>query len=254
MGLFINQNKYNDLYKNESEIHEPNQKVFIRNHVAEMIKEQQKVNNNLHHAFLKLSGLQEQFENRQTGRWNDVSDQLKELKKMNDEQDKFENNILLYLKKLEASNNELQNIFETERLSEQDFMGEIEHLSESYHEIANRLGEYRVTIEQLTGKISEQHDLQKQMAEQLAGQESVQEDVVNRLENQEALTEKIMRNIDYFRSILFERTAYLAEKIENGYNLTSSYIAKIMTGNEQPVALYMTRGEKREKRIDTKEK
>lgn len=60
-----------------------------------------------------------------------------------------------------------------------------------------------------------------------------QDEVLNRLEHQEALTEKITRQIEYFRSILFERTNYLAEKIESGYHHTSSYIANLMGNSDK---------------------
>jgi hypothetical protein len=47
------------------------------------------------------------------------------------------------------------------------------------------------------------------------------------------LTEKIIRQIDYFRATLFERTNYLAEKIDTGYNYAVSYVSKLMTNNDQ---------------------
>ncbi|CAM4078550.1 hypothetical protein [Lederbergia lenta] len=60
--------------------------------------------------------------------------------------------------------------------------------------------------------------------------------------------EKVVRQIDHIRSILFERMTYLAEKVENGYRLTSSYVYKLMTGANQPFALFMANEKQKEKK------
>ncbi|MDQ6597448.1 hypothetical protein E2K98_06635 [Bacillus salipaludis] len=69
--------------------------------------------------------------------------------------------------------------------------------------------------------------------------------VLTRLDRQEALTEKILRQINHIRSILFERTNYLATKIEDGYKVTSTYVYKLMTGSEQPLT-FLLRNDKKE--------
>src|SRR5699024_12866080 len=63
--------------------------------------------------------------------------------------------------------------------------------------------------------------------------------MLDRLENQEALMEKFHRQISEFRSILFERSSFLAEKIEDSYNLTSSYFYQLVSGSDTPLTLYM---------------
>ncbi|MBI0577134.1 hypothetical protein IEC97_07155 [Neobacillus cucumis] len=69
--------------------------------------------------------------------------------------------------------------------------------------------------------------------------------VLTRLDRQEALTEKILRQINHIRSILFERTNYLATKIEDGYKVTSTYVYKLMTGSDQPLS-FLLRNDKKE--------
>lgn len=58
--------------------------------------------------------------------------------------------------------------------------------------------------------------------------------MLKRLDTQEALLDKLGRQLNHVRSILFERTNYLVDKIDEGYKLTSSYVYKLMTGSEQP--------------------
>jgi predicted nucleic acid-binding Zn ribbon protein len=92
-----------------------------------------------------------------------------------------------------------------------------------------------------------QEDLQKQLSEKISKQEEFQMGVLNRLDQQEALTEKIFRQINHIRSILFERTNYLAEKIDEGYKITSSYVYNLMTGSDQPVTFYLMNNKNTEK-------
>ena len=80
-----------------------------------------------------------------------------------------------------------------------------------------------------------QEELQKQLTEKFNNQEEFQTGVLTRLDQQEALTEKIFRQINHIRSVLFERTNYLAEKIDEGYKITSSYVYNLMTGSDQPI-------------------
>lgn len=92
-----------------------------------------------------------------------------------------------------------------------------------------------------------QEEIQKQLSEKLSKQEEFQKGVLTRLDQQEALTEKIFRQINHIRSILFERTNFLAEKIDEGYKITSSYVYNLMTGSDQPITFYLMNNKKEEK-------
>ncbi|UJL46305.1 hypothetical protein KFZ58_18460 [Virgibacillus sp. NKC19-16] len=238
MGLYINQDNHTDIFKNNTAIHEPNQGIFIRNHMAEMIEEQQKVNVSLHRSFHGLKDLHQQQGIVQADRWQEVGSRLHELKEMNFQQEKLESQLLERLQKLENEN-----------VSEQEFTRRIDQLRQSQQAVENQLETYGLANEQLFTKMDEQTALQKQMAEEIANQENSNEEVLSRLENQEALMEKVVRQLDHFRSILFERTIFLAEKMEDGYHLTSSYVDQLMSGSDQPVTFFMTK-RKQEKDSD----
>jgi ribosomal 50S subunit-associated protein YjgA (DUF615 family) len=101
---------------------------------------------------------------------------------------------------------------------------------------------------ELATKMEQQMELQRDMVKQIANQEVFQEEVISRLENQEALTEKLMRKVDNFRSILYERTHFLADKIEEGYNATSSYIYEMVSSTALPPLQYKLK--ESEKKVD----
>ena len=125
------------------------------------------------------------------------------------------------------------------------------HVGEQLNDLRNRLDRYEDTNHQLVLKMNQQLELQKEVAEKMTKQEEFQGEVLERLDNQEALMDKISRQINHIRSILFERTNYLATKIDDGYKLTSSYVYNLMTGSEKPLTFFlMNRKEENQKQSD----
>ncbi|MCG1027708.1 hypothetical protein J5S49_05340 [Virgibacillus halodenitrificans] len=238
MGLYIN-HRHGDIYKNNEGIQAPNQEVFIKNHVAEMIEEQQRVNKSLSTSFYELKNLYEQQSNKQTHQWKDITTQLNQLKQLNDTHDKLENDVIKVLQKLEGNQLSIQKLIEENYLSKETYDQQLNEITSGYQDIADKLERHREVNEKLTSKVEQQTEWQKEIGEKVKEHEVSQEKVLERMENQEAITEKITRQMDHFRSILFERTNYLADKVEEGYHLTTSYVAKLMSDPERPLA-YMT--------------
>ncbi|WP_164670474.1 hypothetical protein [Virgibacillus doumboii] len=239
MGLFINKNKHPDVFRNDGEILEPNQGYFRYDHFSEMINEQKKINRALSDSFHNLKALQHKQNNTQANRWRDVSRQLHSLNETKVKHEQFENQAIEWLQTLDKNNRKLQQIAENEDQTNQRIMNEINALQQSNGEVFSKLEEYESTGEQLTEQVNELIDFNKQLTERIDGQDHQQKNVLDRLENQEALMEKTLRQLDHFRSILFERTSHLSEKIESSYDLTSSYVYKLMTGSDRPLTLYM---------------
>ncbi len=150
---------------------------------------------------------------------------------------------------LQQSLREMEIAFKQQEQIQVTRLKKLEHQLEKLHEqhqvhedheshVVAWLEKHETKNEVLGETLVQQLDLQKQVVEQLNSQEQLNEEIVNRLENQEALMEKIVRQVDYLRSILFERSHFIAEKIENGYLNTSTYIQKLFTRSEsQPTRL-----------------
>ncbi|WP_190284875.1 hypothetical protein [Bacillus sp. S3] len=113
-------------------------------------------------------------------------------------------------------------------------------------DLSNRLTKNEEVNQQLSLQMNEQLELQKIAAEKLEKQDDFQSGVLKRLDNQEALLDKLARQVNHIRSILFERTNYLAERIEDGYKVTSSYVYKLMTGSDQPLTFFLMNHKKEE--------
>lgn len=213
MGLFINSEQHHNMYKSKQNINGPNQTTFRRDHLSELLKEQQKMNDILQKSVLKLGLLNEQRDQRQLNQWQAMNGRLGQLEKVNNQQDQRELQIIKQLNILTDENKKLQMMIKNNHVSSQ--------------EIADQIKKYSLNNERISHQLTEQ--------------EKSQLEVLKKLDNQEALTEKMLRQMSNLRSSLFERTSYLAETIEDSYKLTSSYIYQLLTGTEQPLTFYMHR-------------
>lgn len=239
MGLFINHNEHPKVFKNNGKILEPNQGYFHKDNFADMIHEQKEINQSLTNAFHEIKSMYHRQQHANASKWKNIGDQLQALNKREREHEKFEHQTMEWLAKLERNNQQLQHILENEDTMKKEVAGKVESLNESSRDIVERLAAYESINQKMTQKVNELAEMNRGMAERVAGQDKAQEEMLDRLENQEALMEKFHRQISEFRSILFERSSFLAEKIEDSYNLTSSYFYKLVSGSDKPLTLYM---------------
>ncbi|MCM3569574.1 hypothetical protein [Neobacillus mesonae] len=243
MGLYMNKRQNPGLYKNNKSIQEPNQAYSRRDFLTEIMKEQEQANAALKHSLAELKSRTMTQEKSHLQQWNQVDQQLTELRKNNLEQKDFEQQIIQFLQTLKEKNIHFEKALEDEALIKENMLEKVNELSESLQEMKQRLEVQDKTNQQMTKQIDEQLEIQKNTA---AKQEEFQGEVLQRLDNQEALTEKMLRQLNHIRSIIFERTNFLASKIEDGYKLTSSYVYKLMTGSEQPLTFFMLNQKKEE--------
>lgn len=242
MGLFINKDEHPEVFKNTEKIEEKNQIAYKSDFWTELVNEQKIANDSLNNSLKELKQLYEQKEQTSNERWQEIEIYLHDLKMIGREQEHSENHILEMLDKLNDQNKE---ILDNDTVYKQELMDEFSVIKKTNEDVAMRLEKYDSANEQLISKFDEQLKLQREMSEQVLDQHRKQEIVSNKLEEQEAVTEKIVRELHHIRSILFERSSFLAEKIEHGYKRTSSFIYHLITGSNQSKTLVI-KGEKRE--------
>lgn len=248
MGLFINHGHHPNVFKSQENIHAPNQGFVKYNSLTELLNEQQKANMELMKSIAELKSCSKQQEVVQKGHWNQIKHQMNALKENNLHREEFESQLVQRLKNLDEKSSHLQEIVENESLVTKSILEEINSLSESDREITDRLKENEVSNQVLSAQLNEQMDFQKEITEKLSIQEKHQVEVLKRLDTQEALTEKISRQLNHIRSIIFERTNYLAVKLEEGYKLTASHVYKLMHGTDQPLNFSLMNHKKEEQK------
>lgn len=224
LGLFMNNEQHHGIYISSERINEQNQATFRKDHLAELLKEQQKTYETLYKSMLKLGIQHKQQDTRQLKQWQEVSDRLSGLENVYNQQSQQTFQMIEKLKRLTDDNETLQMMMENKRISDQRIIDQIRQDS--------------LTNQELLQQVIEQSENQQEVS--------------LRLENQEALMEKALRQIDNLRSSLFERTNFLAETIEDSYKLTSSYLYQLLTGADQPLTFYMSGEKKREKEKEKK--
>ena len=235
MGLYINHNSHQGIFKNKEDISAPNQGFFIRNHMEEMIKAQEKVNASMEKAIANMNSYQKQQDGIQQGKWLEMQEHLQRLLDMNTKHEQVEGHVMKQLLMLDEKNELLSNMIKENTSDENNKM---KQMHASQQEILSKLKGYETEAQRLIGKIDEQALLHQQLAKRVSEQENSQGEMLDRMENQEALTQKMLRQFDHFRSSLFERTAFLAEKIEESAKFTSAYMTKLLSGKDQSSELF----------------
>lgn len=97
-----------------------------------------------------------------------------------------------------------------------------------YRRLLTNLAAISEKNERLANQVTAYMERQEEITNQLAIDKNRMKGLEKRVEEQEAITAKVVRQLDHFRSVLYERTNYLAEKVEEA---TASIIRFIK--NEQ---------------------
>ncbi|WP_047985745.1 hypothetical protein [Ornithinibacillus californiensis] len=239
MSLFINNQAHPNLYKNRTSINEPNQTIYQSDYLKDLLAEQSKMNDTFQQTMKNLRITFQKHQYSEAKKWREVNENLDELKKNNEQHEEFEQQTREWITMLERNSQELHRIVEQNGTINQDILSEINRIHSSNDEIMKQLAAFHAANEQVSSKMGELADQQKLMTEQVSAQDNKQDKVLEQLENQEALMEKSYRQLSTLRSILFERTSFVAEKIEESYKLTSSVLYKFLTGTDKPLTLMM---------------
>ncbi|WP_405096735.1 hypothetical protein [Oceanobacillus sp. FSL H7-0719] len=241
MGLYFNDKTHKNMYKNQGEIEGNNQRIYVKNHISEMIKEQEKINNSLKQTLLEIKTTNDRHQHKNESKWLHIEAQLMELQQFNADYKVIEERVIDYLSKLEKDNEKIHEQLEEGKLSEQELQEELSKINSSYQIISNQLADAARENEQLSMKFDKHSNLQEELSEQLTVQVESNAEIEKRLDNQEALTEIVIRQMDHFRSLLFERTNYLSEKIEE----TFGYILGVLTNKQAETNFLMYESSKR---------
>ncbi|WP_438311850.1 hypothetical protein [Sporosarcina sp. FA9] len=205
MALFMNEREHPGVYKNSGNRIEPNQNSFKTDDVTELLKEQRSENDKLKHSLWNLEKTMKKTEQRLIKQSDRIGNQFDKLEELDYRHEVFENNTSIWIEKINIENKSQQYVLSNSLLVEKD----------------------------LASKIDEQSNSQKTIVKQLVEQEVGLVEIEKRLENQEALMEKVLKQIDYYKSVLFERTQIFAGKIEQSYTNSTSYVSRLVKGRDR---------------------
>lgn len=207
MALFLNEREHPGVYQNSVNRIEPNQNSFKTDDVTELLKEQKNENDKLQYSLRNLEKTMKKTEQRLFRQSDRIRNQFDKLEELDYRHEVYENKTSTWIEKINIENKVQQHVLSNSLLVEKD----------------------------LASKIDEQSNTQKTIVKQLVEQEVELVEIGKRLENQEALMEKVLRQIDYYRSVLFERTQLFTGKIEQGYTNSTSYVSRLVKGKDRNV-------------------
>ena len=228
MGLYINHDEHKHVFKPKGKLTARQQVYYRRDHLSELIQEQNRLNESIKKSLYELNMSHKQQRHVQNYQWNDTRQQLEELYKQNEQQD-----VTQLISSLE------QQITEIIRSNKDDHLKQLDMIHQFHDEVLVKINNYAQQYEDVIEKFSEQTINQQKTDDYLAEQEANQEKITKRLEDQEALTQKLVRQVDHLRSIIFERVSYLADKIDTVYKDTSTYLSQTLTKSVLPASRYI---------------
>jgi hypothetical protein len=277
MGLFINKGKHPEVFKNLVARNENNQELHRKDYLKEILQIQHSTNLSLSQSLDELKLHNHKQKEFQSIQWDDLNNQLNDMKRREFEHHNLDFQIMERLKNLEEKQKTIYAFLENETEHKLEIMNEMQIQNRIFQEMAMQIEKYEELTQRLSEQIEKHHvgltekiqqyegfqtevlsrldkheqlnqhlseqmqiqtNLDQKLEKQISQQESYQTEILTRIDNQEALIEKLARQIYHFRSIIFERSNFLAEKIENGYKLTTSYVHKLFTSSEQPLTFY----------------
>lgn len=232
MGLFFNKKNHSDLYKGDS-ISERNQAIYRTDSLSEAMNEQKKSFDMMNEKYSEMEKQLQKQRRIQSDRWITTGIRFEEILDHQSQHRKFELEAIETLERLERKHKELQKMLETKKIMNEELVEQINMLNQSNVEIADRLEKFDADQEKLLTKMDAQIEKQDQFSFTLEEQRTAQTEIAERIELHEGLIEKMIRQMDFLKSVIFERSHFLAEKIDKSYQLTTTYISNLRGKSNQ---------------------
>lgn len=226
MGLFFNKKSHSDLFKGDN-IAERNQTIYRTDSLSEAMKEQKKSFDMMNEKYSEMEKQLQKQRRIQSDRWRTTGIRFDEILDHQSQHRQFEQEAIETLERLDQKHKELQRMLENKRKMNEQLVEQINMLNQSNAEIAERLDKFDADQEKLLTKMDAQIEKQDQFSLAMEEQKTAQIEIAERIEQQEGLIEKMMRQMDFLRSVIFERSHFIAEKIDKSYQLTTTYISNL---------------------------
>ncbi|MFD2445613.1 hypothetical protein ACFSO7_16760 [Bacillus sp. CGMCC 1.16607] len=234
----------------------PNQQSFRLNYLTEFLSQQINQNEAINESIDKVLSTVHQTQHTQEVK-------IEQILKVNKEQteistqflEKFENqgkttaDISNSLQELQDQNKQLSENIGKEQLINQAILDQLSFQDQQLKNTNSLLTNYVDLAMELTTQLQLQEKMVQEMDQKLQLHDVYHNTVMERLDKQEAFNEKIIRQLDFLKSLVFERVNLVIEKVENSYQSTTDYLNGLVskTGFMKPFLLSSRPKEKSEK-------
>lgn len=104
---------------------------------------------------------------------------------------------------------------------------QMKEINETSSNMSYEIKDHQLAIKEVAKLVTAQADNQQVLSEKLTDFRNYHQELLDRIEAQELFTEKVARQMDFFRSTVFERTSFLADKIEDIYKLIATFLEQL---------------------------
>lgn len=250
MSLYTNYQEHpNVLLNNQGAT--SNQHYYKWEYMANWMAEQNTNNKELEEKIAYIVKLHRKLNARQRGESIKVSERLDILEEASAANKKIGMESMQGVTMLDARTKNIAHLLEDNQQARDQISEKIELLTKMNDSIIQQLEESEVARKTLTNQINDLSSIQQHLTDQIVSSKSQQEKVLKKLDNHEALLEKLSRQMNQFRSIVYERIHFLQEKIEDSYKFTAAYVYNLLGGGDQSFTMQLQYDEKEKLKKDS---
>jgi|GEM_PF-4972047 hypothetical protein len=213
--MALNNDGQSKIYINRK-IQAQNQQQYLLNGWSEFIRTQQTAYENLSQSIISLEKTMLETFSRELLKWETIKDQLVRV----EEDRKVQKEIRTLLKELSKRLDSLEETIGNGETSAQNLSEQLTRLEENYRLMSEEKDQNEQLLteaKEALGRISEGL---KKSDEQFGIH---RENLMKRLDNLEGMMDVLSREMRYIRSLIFERTDFLWEKAEKGFQKIVSF-------------------------------
>lgn len=212
-----------------------NQQVFKLNYLQNILEEQSTINKTLTHSVEQVNQSIEKSNDHHQRSLNQMFMKLEEqaiisnqLKQYILQQEEIKKELLDRMNTVERTSLALMDKFEADSLLTEAILKQQSTQDDALMKISANLEENESVAEQL-----KKHEvLYEDFAKKIEVQEIYHKTVMERLDQHEGLIRKLHGELDHLRSIVFERTTYILEKLEGHFNRITKPIQRFFINTD----------------------
>jgi hypothetical protein len=208
----------------------PNQQNFRLNYLSEFMSQQLLQNETINESIDEVLTTVNQTHTTHELKIDQIIEESHQQKEMNhlflekvDLQGKSTEEIFLSLQHLNEKNQQLSESIVNEQLMNQAILDQLTFQDQQLRNTNSQLENYVNLAHELSAQLLLQEQILKEMNQKLQVHDIYHNTVMESLDKQEAMNEKIFRQLDFLKSLIYERVNIMIEKVENSYQSTTEY-------------------------------
>jgi hypothetical protein len=245
----------------EKPLNHSNQQSFRLNYLSEFVSRQIKQNEEINHSIDKVMTIVNTSHQSQEKKIDKIINDQQQQKQQSDSflvkvdnHEKTTEVIIDSLQHIKTHQEQLNESIQNEKLINQAILDQLNFQDSQIRLTNSQLDIYVLLAQQLSEQLINQEKLLKEMEQKLEVQDVYHSTVMTKLDKQDAMNEKIIRQLDYLKTIIYERANLIAEKVETSIQSTTDYFHELFSKSGFMKPFLLTSRPKEKTEIEEEEK